>query len=93
MSTDFWRGRSVFVTGATGLLGSWLVPALVRRGAAVVALVRDAVPRSLLVSTYIGLAAVTRTYAKVIADTEKIDLKDMRQPIAPRGATPQREGR
>jgi hypothetical protein len=40
-----------------------------------------------------GLAAVTRTYAKVIADTEKIDLTEMRQPIAPRGATPQGEGR
>lgn len=37
------------VTGATGLLGSWLVPELVRRGAAVVALVRDGSPRSLLV--------------------------------------------
>jgi CDP-glucose 4,6-dehydratase len=45
----FWRNRSVFVTGATGLLGSWLVPELVRRGAEVVALVRDGVPRSLLV--------------------------------------------
>jgi CDP-glucose 4,6-dehydratase len=49
MSTEFWQGRSVLVTGATGLLGSWLVPALVRRGAAVVALVRDGAPRSLLV--------------------------------------------
>ena len=38
----------MFVTGATGLLGGWLVPALVRRGASVVALVRDHVPRSLL---------------------------------------------
>lgn len=44
----FWQERPVFVTGATGLLGSWLVPALVRRGASVVALVRDDVPRSLL---------------------------------------------
>ncbi len=40
----------MLVTGATGLLGSWLVPELVRRGAQVVALVRDASPRSLLVS-------------------------------------------
>ncbi len=45
----FWDGRWVFVTGATGLLGSWLTPALVRSGAKVVALVRDAVPDSLLV--------------------------------------------
>lgn len=28
-----------------------------------------------------GLAAVTRAYAKVIADTDRIDLKEMRQPI------------
>lgn len=44
-----WKGRPVLVTGATGLLGSWLVPELVRRGAEVVALVRDGSPRSLLV--------------------------------------------
>jgi CDP-glucose 4,6-dehydratase len=48
MSESFWRARPVFVTGASGLLGSWLVPALVRAGANVVALVRDAVPTSLL---------------------------------------------
>ncbi|HEV3059836.1 MAG TPA: M28 family peptidase [Vicinamibacterales bacterium] len=30
-----------------------------------------------------GLAAVTRTYAKVIAETDSIDLKEMRQAIAP----------
>ncbi len=47
---SFWTGRSVFVTGATGLLGSALVPMLVRQGANVVALVRDSAPRSLLVS-------------------------------------------
>ena len=38
------------MTGATGLLGSWLVPELVNRGAEVVALVRDGSPRSRLVS-------------------------------------------
>jgi peptidase M28-like protein len=36
-----------------------------------------------------GLAAVTRTYAKVIADTDTIALKEMRQAIAPRGSAPQ----
>jgi CDP-glucose 4,6-dehydratase len=46
----FWRGRPVFVTGASGLLGSWLVPELVNRGANVVVLLRDATPRSRLVS-------------------------------------------
>lgn len=43
---DFWSGRRVFVTGATGLLGSWLVKDLLARGAFVVVLVRDADPQS-----------------------------------------------
>ncbi|MBI1850368.1 MAG: GDP-mannose 4,6-dehydratase [Planctomycetes bacterium] len=41
-----WQDRPVFVTGATGFLGSWLVRDLVGRGADVVALVRDDVPGS-----------------------------------------------
>lgn len=47
---DFWRDRNVFVTGATGLLGSWLVEALVDGGATVTCLVRDWVPQSRLVT-------------------------------------------
>lgn len=46
---SFWRNRNVFVTGATGLLGSWLVEELLQRGANVVCLVRDWVARSRLV--------------------------------------------
>ena len=48
---DFWRDRPVLVTGATGLLGGWLVRRLVADGADVVALVRDWVPRSNLLSS------------------------------------------
>ncbi|MBV8843432.1 MAG: GDP-mannose 4,6-dehydratase [Bryobacterales bacterium] len=44
----FWSGRRVFVTGATGLLGSWLTEALVGQGAGVICLVRDWVPQSRL---------------------------------------------
>jgi CDP-glucose 4,6-dehydratase len=44
--TTFWRNRPVFVTGCTGLLGSWLTMALIECGAHVVGLVRDQVPRS-----------------------------------------------
>lgn len=40
--------RSVFVTGAYGLLGSWLVRALVARGERVTVLQRDRAPRSAL---------------------------------------------
>jgi CDP-glucose 4,6-dehydratase len=49
MSDSFWSARSVFVTGATGLLGGWLVRQLLEEGAEVVALVRDGNPRSMLV--------------------------------------------
>jgi CDP-glucose 4,6-dehydratase len=42
----FWHNRRVFVTGCTGFLGCWLTDELVRRGAQVVGLVRDTVPRS-----------------------------------------------
>lgn len=45
-----WRDRSVLVTGATGLLGGWLAEALLARGASVVGIVRDGVPRSRLVT-------------------------------------------
>ena len=45
-----WQDRRVFVTGGTGLLGGWLVQALLERGAHVVGLVRDSVPRSRLVA-------------------------------------------
>ena len=42
----FWRDRPVFVTGATGLVGGWLVRHLVNAGADVVCLIRDWVPQS-----------------------------------------------
>jgi CDP-glucose 4,6-dehydratase len=44
--SPFWRDRPTFVTGATGLVGSWLVKRLVEFGADVVCLVRDWVPQS-----------------------------------------------
>jgi CDP-glucose 4,6-dehydratase len=46
MSEGFWRDRRVFVTGCTGLVGSWTTRALVERGAHVVGLVRDQVAGS-----------------------------------------------
>jgi CDP-glucose 4,6-dehydratase len=47
----FWDDRNVFVTGCTGILGSWMTRELVARGANVVGLVRDRVPRSLVLLT------------------------------------------
>ncbi len=48
---DFWRDRPTLVTGASGLVGGWLVKRLVEAGADVVCLVRDWVPQSELVSS------------------------------------------
>lgn len=48
MSGETLRGRSVFVTGAYGLLGSWLAKALVARGARTTVLRRDLVVSSAL---------------------------------------------
>ncbi len=48
---SFWAGRRVLVTGATGILGSWLVDECLGLDASVVALIRDWVPDSLLVSS------------------------------------------
>ena len=45
----FWDNRRVFITGCTGLVGSWLSAELVRLGAEVVGLVRDQVGRSRLI--------------------------------------------
>jgi CDP-glucose 4,6-dehydratase len=51
MTTSFWLDRPTFVTGATGLVGSWLVRRLIEAGADVVCLVRDWIPQSELVRT------------------------------------------
>jgi CDP-glucose 4,6-dehydratase len=46
---NYWRNKNVFVTGCTGLLGSWLVKTLVENGANVIGLIRDWVPKSNLI--------------------------------------------
>jgi len=45
----FWQDRPTFITGATGLVGSWLVRRLISLGADIACLVRDWVPQSELV--------------------------------------------
>jgi CDP-glucose 4,6-dehydratase len=48
VTASFWQDRPTLVTGATGLLGSWLVERLVLAGANVVCVIRDSVPLSRL---------------------------------------------
>ena len=62
-------GRSVFVTGAYGLLGSWLVKALIEQGARTTVLKRDAVVRSALV-----VEGIERTVNVVHGDICDADL-------------------
>ena len=49
--SSFWQDRPVLVTGATGLVGGWLVRDLIAQGADPVCLIRDWVPQSELVSS------------------------------------------
>ena len=46
---SFWKNKSVLVTGATGLVGSWLVRDLLEKGTRVTALILDIDPSSQLI--------------------------------------------
>jgi len=48
-SDSYWEGKKVFITGATGIVGSWLVRRLIKLNASVIVLVRDADPQSELI--------------------------------------------
>jgi CDP-glucose 4,6-dehydratase len=54
MNVGFWADRPTLVTGATGLVGGWLVERLLQSRASVVCVVRDRVPHSRLLTD--GLA-------------------------------------
>jgi len=51
--SSFWRDRSTFVTGGTGLVGGWLLRRLIELEANVVCLVRDWIPQSELVRAHL----------------------------------------
>ena len=75
MSDSFWAARPVFVTGATGLMGSWLLRQLLDQGADVVALVRDGAPRSIAMES-----GLLNRVATVHGDLENFNL--MRRSLA-----------
>ena len=75
---EFWQDRRVFVTGASGLVGSWLVEALLQKKAEVVILLRDWVPGSKLISSRLlekvtvirGNLADSRELERVLSEYE-----------------------
>jgi len=71
MNNGFWRDRPTLVTGATGLLGGWLVRRLLENGADVVCLVRDWVPQSELVRT--NLVAQAKVVRGDVRDNEVLE--------------------
>ena len=73
INKDFWRDRPVFVTGATGLVGSWLVKSLIAAESNIVCLVRDWVPQSELVrAKYLDNVTVVRGELRDQATLERI---------------------
>lgn len=71
LNNNFWKDRPTFVTGGTGLVGSWLVKRLVEAGADVVCLIRDWVPQSELLRA--GLLDRIKTVRGDLCDSELIE--------------------
>jgi CDP-glucose 4,6-dehydratase len=72
MSGMAWKGRTAFVTGATGLVGSWLCRRLLGEGAKVVALVRDWDPQSELIRS--GLIQRCHVVSAPLEDYDRLEL-------------------
>src|SRR5262245_54397420 len=69
---SFWKDRNVLVTGATGLVGSTLVPRLLEKGARVAVLVRDWDPQSELIrSGAIKSCRVVSGRLESVSDVER----------------------
>jgi len=66
MGETHWSERNVLVTGASGLLGSWLTKTLVEKGANVVIIVRDVVPKSMLLNDSEIMKKITQVNGDVI---------------------------
>lgn len=71
LNHNFWLDRPTFVTGGTGLVGSWLVKRLILAGADVVCLVRDWVPQSELVRA--GMIEKVKVVRGDIRDREMLE--------------------
>ena len=73
MKENFWEGKRVLVTGATGLIGSWLTEALANGGANVTAFVKKDDP--------IGIDSIKHLENKV--KFQYGDIRDIRTIVSP----------
>jgi CDP-glucose 4,6-dehydratase len=71
MRSFSWKNQCVLVTGATGLVGSWLVRRLRSEGARVVVLMRDADPQSELLRS--GLLRQTTVVQGCLEDPSTVE--------------------
>ena len=71
VSRSFWLDRPTLVTGATGLVGGWLVRKLLAEGADIVCLMRDWVPQSELVRA--GLLERVKVVRGDVRDQETME--------------------
>lgn len=71
MNEAFWRDRPVLVTGATGLVGGWLVRKLLQAGGELVCFVRDWVPQCELVRA--GLLEKVRVVRGDVRDRDSLE--------------------
>jgi CDP-glucose 4,6-dehydratase len=69
--SGFWRDRPTLVTGATGLVGGWVVRRLLRQQADVVCLVRDWVPECDVIRS--GLTAQVKTVRGDVRDQATLE--------------------
>jgi CDP-glucose 4,6-dehydratase len=69
-----WKNINVFITGATGLVGSWLTKFLIDEGANVITLVRDIVPKSILWSNSIEFDYIKDNLTIVYGKLEDYEL-------------------
>jgi CDP-glucose 4,6-dehydratase len=67
----FWRDRPTLVTGATGLVGGWVVKRLLRQQADIVCLVRDWIPESEYIRS--GLRTQVKTVSGDVCDRSLLE--------------------
>lgn len=72
INNDFYSGKRVLVTGATGLVGSWLVKGLVEQGAQVACIVRDEIPSSIFFTEKLNKkASIVQARLEELSDIER----------------------